>query len=296
MLITLQNGKAVRGDLIVSSVVRSDLAPIPVTIEAEIRADDDMKKQLAEGSAVTVNGDVMRIVKSVPGNARVIQGEHGMETVKIIGFLDSCRPAAFVRQTAIIKEKTTMSAIYKAAGAALKAVDNDISVPYFCCLVGDTPTFQITKVLQEQGCVMRWKGGKLSFIRTQDLFSQKIRMTVPGNSGDDLDSGFLERHEIPFFYSIADDGSFVYGNRSKARTGYYVPNKNAQQLVNMSRCLIRKKTQRIALNLDLIAGDLIGIIGGQPLVIMTAAHVFRSGSDGSPADQYTRLWLGELNA
>jgi|GEM_PF-3807412 len=41
-----------------------------------------------------------------------------------------------------------------------------------------------------------------------------------------------------------------------------------------------------------LAGDLIEFVGGVPLVIITAAHVFESGADGGETNQYTRLWLG----
>ena len=41
--------------------------------------------------------------------------------------------------------------------------------------------------------------------------------------------------------------------------------------------------------------DLIGFAGGEKLAVMTAAHVFESGTDeGGASSTYTRLWLGAL--
>ena len=121
-------------------------------------------------------------------------------------------------------------------------------------------------------------------------------MTLAKNSMTDLDSGFLERHEIPTYYSIADDGSFVYGNKTKTRSAVFVPRKDERQLQNMSKCLVQRKTAKIALDIRLCAGDVIDIQGDKPLVIITAAHVFESGTDtGGSGSQFTKLWLGSLN-
>ena len=80
MILFLADGKQIRGDLIKSAALRYDLAPIPVTLEAEIRAgDDDMEKRLAEGQLVSVGtGDSLRIVKSVRAVGRAAQGEREM--------------------------------------------------------------------------------------------------------------------------------------------------------------------------------------------------------------------------
>ena len=131
MILFLADGKQIRGDLIKSAALRYDLAPIPVTLEAEIRAgDDDMEKRLAEGQLVSVGtGDSLRIVKSVRAVGRAAQGEREMTAIRITAMLDSCHGAAFVRSRAIIKESAALSAIYRAAGATIKAVDADFPVP-----------------------------------------------------------------------------------------------------------------------------------------------------------------------
>jgi hypothetical protein len=74
-----------------------------------------------------------------------------------------------------------------------------------------------------------------------------------------------------------------------------VPQKNEQQLINMTRCLIRRKIANINYSDDLLAGDLIAYAGADPLVIVTAAHVFHSGTDGGGSNQYTKLWLYGLD-
>lgn len=295
MIIALANDKQIRGDLIQSAILRSDLSPIPVTLEADIRVDDGMDKYLAEGQLLTLgSGDAMRIVKSVKVKARAVQGDREMAAIRVTAILDACHSIAFVRSRAVIKENAALSAIYRAAGATLKAVAADFPVPRFCCPIGETPSFHISRVLQEEGGVVRWKAGKLAFFRLPDLFKQKAATDLPSNASDDVESGFLERHEIPWFFSLNDAGSVIYGNRDKPRSVRYSPFKNAQRLRSMSRCLVQRKIVKINYSGQISAGDLINFVGADPLCVITAAHVFESGTDGGGSNQYTRLWLGSL--
>jgi len=300
VILYLSNGKQIRGDFIKSAVLRSDMSPVPVTLEAEIRIDDGIDKYLTEGQLLTVGGasaqygDAMRIIKSTKVINRAVQGERKMAGVQVTAILDACHPVVFVRNKAIIKENDTLASIYRAAGATLKSIDADFPVPMFYCFVGDTPSFHIARALQEEGGVVRWKNGRLKFFRLPDLFRQKPIMNLPNNASDDVHSGFLERHEIPWFFSLNDSGGFVYGNQNKPRSVRFSPRKNEQHLRNMTRCLVQRKATKINFASQLAAGDLINFIDGEPLVIITAAHAFQSGTDGSGSNQYTRLWLGSL--
>lgn len=296
MILFLADGKQIRGDLIKSAVLRSDLAPMPMTLEADIRSgDNDMDKRLAEGQLLSIgSGDALHIVKSIRVAGRSTQGTREMAGFRITALLKSCLGAAYVRSRAIIKESASLSAIYKAAGATIKAVDADFPVPRFYCPVGETPTFHIARVLQEEGGVVRWKSGRLQFVRLPDLFKQSPVKTLPDNASDDVDGGFLERHEVPWFFSLDAAGAAVFGNRKKPRTVRYAPFKDTQRLRNMTRCLVHRKTVRIDYDGRIGAGDLIAFAGGEKLAVVTAAHVFGSGTDGGASDTYTRLWLGAL--
>ena len=293
MILYLPNGQQLRGDLVKSSVLRSSLAPIPVMLEAKIRVDDELARLLAKGETLTTGaGDVLRILKSVRATARESQGARASSVLSVTAALDACHKVAFVRGRAIIKESASLLAIYRAAGASLQAVDADFPVPRFTCLVGDTPSFHIARILQEEGGVVRWKAGKLKFMRIKDIFKQKAVANLPSNASDDLESGFLERHEIPAFFSVGTDGGLVLGDFSKPRAVRFSPHTNVQRLRNMSQCLVQRKVMKIDYAAQLCAGDLIEFVGGPPLCIITAAHAFENGEDGH--SQYTRLWLGAL--
>jgi hypothetical protein len=253
-----------------------------------------MAKRLAEGKIITAGSDDLHIVKSNRSIERAAQGGREVSTVRLTALLDACHSIAFVRRRALIKERVPLSAIYRAAGATIKAVDADFPVPRFCCPVGETPSYLISRLLQEEGGVVRWKSGRLKFFRLDDLFAQKASANLPNNATEEVDSGFLERHEVPWFFSLQDDGRFAFGNQSKPRSVRFSPFKNAQQLRRMSRCLVQRKIAKIAFSGHLAAGDLIPFVDGVPLVVITAAHVFESGTDGGSSNQYSRLWLGSL--
>ncbi|MDD5272658.1 MAG: hypothetical protein PHU14_08070 [Methylovulum sp.] len=295
MIIFTEKGDQLRGDLINKAVIRSSLVPVPMTLELEIRVDEDLARQVAEGKVLEAGGNRFYIIKTARAENRMAQGGRDFGGVKIIALLDNCHTVAFVRDTALIRSSTTLGAVYKAAGATFSQFGGDVPVARFACLKGEAPSFQIAKVMQEEGGVVQWKNGKMQFIRLPDLFSkQSPVITLPDNASDNVASNFLERHGAPRFFSANSDGKLVDGNTQKARTAVYAPFKTAQQLQNMTRYLVHRKRVKRALDIRLAAGDVVDVSGASPLVIITVAHVFAGGAEGA-GNQYSILWLGSIN-
>ena len=294
MIITLENGKELRNDWVISAVLRSDLVPIPVSLEAEIRTDSSIEKYLQEGKTIQALADTFRIIKIQPVVGNNTQGIHSMNAVKITALLEQCHQVSFRRKNAVIKSDSTLQDIYSACGAKIKMVNADFKIPRFVCPKDDAPTFHIARAIQEEGGVVAWKKGSLKFYRLPDLFTQKAVMQLPNNGSENVESGFLTRHQVPNAISVAKDGSIITGEASKSRSFAYSPAKDVQKLNNMARCLVLRKVSRIYYAPKLCAGDVIDILGGKPLVILTAAHVFQSGTDSGAANQYSKLWLAGL--
>ena len=296
MILFLADGNQIRGDLIASATLRSDLAPVPVTLEADIRVgDSSIEEQLVVDQLVnTASGDKFRIIKSEKIDSKEVQGPNLVSVVRIAALLDSCHAVSFVRSRAIVKEQASLSAIYRAAGATVNAIQADFPVPRFCCPVGGTPTFDISRLLQEEGGVVRWKEGKLEFMRLPDLFKQEPLFKLPHNAAENIESGFLERHEIPWFYSLDDTGALIFGNREKPRTTRFAPFQNEQKLRNMTRCLVRRKVAKVPFDARICAGDLIEFTDDTKLAVVTAAHAWIGGINGGTGENYSRLWLGSL--
>lgn len=296
MNLTLSNGKALRGDMVVSAVLRSDLTPIPMTLEATLRLDDELRPFVREGEVIEAGtyDTPFRIVKTTDDAQSVgVQGERAAGTISLVGLMNACHMVAFRRQTAIIKEGATVGGIYRACGARV-GIESDFPVPRYACLAGDVPSIGIARVLQEEGGALVFAGGdRLRFVRLPDLFSQKPVDRVMGDTTEDLTSGFLERHEVPSFYSLNAAGGFVFGNRNKVRAMNYWPRSDARMLRNMTRVLVQKKTLRSQFAGNIKAGDVV-TVDDVPYAVVTAAHVHESGTDGAASSSYSKLWLGAL--
>lgn len=296
MILTLDSGEQIKGDLIIQAALRYDLAPVPVTLEADFRADEALIHALREGQVLTTgHGDRLKIISSRPVMGGVVRDESLDSAVRIVAFLEPCAPIAYVRERAIIQSNKTLHAIYRAAGCALQSVAADFPVPRFVCMTGDTPSMHIARVLQEAGGVVTWRGGKLQFLRLPDLFKQKPTKQLPNVASDDVQSGFLERHEVPFFFTVDATGAIKFGDRAKARTAIFAPHQNVASMHNMTHVLVRRKVTKTGYDASMRAGDLIDFIGGDKLAIITACHYYASGTDRAGAQQqYTKLWLGGL--
>lgn len=287
----------ISGGLIKKYIIRTDLVPIPMTIEIDIRNnDEDLINYLIEGNSISnEDGDQFTILKSELVRSANIQGDNLAQYVSIIAVLSEVVEAAYVRNNAITLNQTTLASIYRSIGCRIGKVSGDFNVPVFCCLSGDTPSFQIAAILQESGGVVFWKNGVLNFKPLAELFLQEKVADLPILAAEDISSGFLERQEIPSFYSIDAQGKFIYGNVEKTRSARFVVNKDLITLRNMSTCLVLKQVSRISYNENIVAGDLVPVNADESLVVITSATVFSMGIDGDTPQQYTKLWLGSLS-
>lgn len=283
--------------MVKKAVLRNDLSPIPVSLELEVCAiDDELRKDLSQGKNLkTLDGDKLTVVQAVKVAQNTSQAERQAGGIRITALLNNCLSVGNVLKRAVIKENASLSVIYRSCGALIQGIEADFPVPRFYCFSGDTPSFQIARVLQEEGGVVRWKNSKLHFLRLADIFKQKSVLTLPTSQSGNEQSDFLELHAVPSFFSVSENAQLVWGNKNQPRTARFSPFKNEQKLRNMTRCLVRKRVLNINLNMKICAGDLIEFTDGEKLAVITCAHVWKSGTDSSSKPQsYTRLWLGAL--
>lgn len=295
MEIYLPSGDRLRGDLLQRAVVRSDLVPVPLTLECEVRHTAELERELVEGALVRAGAGLpeLRIAWVAPDQGGVEQGGRALGVIRFIALLEACAEVAFARKAAVIKEGATLGAIYRACGARVQ-IESDFPVERFSCLAGGTPSFHIAQALQEQAGALVWTGaGRLRFVRLPDLFKEPVEK-LSSNGVERVRSGFMERHTVPWFYSTAPDGAVVHGNRVKARAAVYTPLKSLPVLHNMTRTLMHCATFTGRLNAVIQAGDALEVQGMGTLVVVTAAHAFERGETGSQADSYSRFWLARL--
>ncbi|MGL5948128.1 MAG: hypothetical protein ACRCYV_03580 [Aeromonas sp.] len=289
------DNQPIRGDYIRRAVLRSDLVPVPLTLEAEIRVDRDSLAHFAVGKSLhTYQGDELEIVKSEFIPSAKAQGATEVAFVRVTALLKCVQAVAFVPSQALVRYQASLGEVYRAAGARLRGIEGDFAVPRFVCLAGEVPSFHIARALQEAGGVVCWRSGKLAFVALAALFAQAPIGTLPAHSGEAVENGFLERHQVPTFYSTNADGALVLGNNNKSRSLRFVPGQNETALRQMTRYVVLERCQHYAYAPLLRAGDLFAVEGGGRLVVITIASVWEAGTSGEAPRQYSKLWLGRL--
>ncbi len=295
MNIVLQNGDLLSGDMLISAVLRTDLTPIPASLELTVRGSSVVESQVVEGHTITssISSLVFRIIK-VEKSTRFAgaQGGDVYPPITVTALYDPCHKIAFRRKTAVVKENVSLGAIYSACGASAR-IGSDFPIKRFTCLVGSVPSFYIASALQEEGGVLVLDAGKLKFVRLHDLFKSATSIVLQEDIAEEISSGFLERNEVPSFYSLDAQGRFVFGNRSKERVVKYQPRSDVRVLTNMTRALIKKRIARIDYAPQINAGNIIQV-GDVKFVAVTAAHCYASGTDGDGIDSYSKFWLAEI--
>lgn len=294
MLITSADGGVTLGlDVVTRVILRTDMTPIPATVEIEARRIGQVEKALAEGQRIRVGSlkAEFTIVKSqqVAGNAPP-QGDQPTSGMKVIGLLSSCEPIARRLQRSVIRENAPLGEIYRACGAQVR-IGSDFNVPRFSCFVGMTPSFEVAKVLQEEAGALVYADEAITYRRLGELIGQKASLVVPEEATEVLASDFLERHAVPFAFSTDQAGAIIAGRREASRGIHYQPRADQRIVNNLGQVLLQRRKMRTALTPGLYAGARIDV-GGHRMVAITVAHIV----DSIGGDQYTQAWLGELSS
>ncbi|MFM0608677.1 hypothetical protein PQR05_29525 [Paraburkholderia sediminicola] len=285
----------VRGDMILSATLRSDLAPIPFTFEGTIRTTAETAAQFKDSALITVNQTAFRIVKSLPtASAAGVMADKPFSGVHVTAFADGLQALALPRTTAAIFENVALAGAFRACGASVP-MKGDFTLDQFACYIGEIPTFALARVMQEEGVVVMWRAGSLQAMGYRELFAQTPIDEIDLDSSESIFSAHLLADQIPVYYSIAPDGQIITAPRTDAAQKLaYVPGKSQRALNNMGRVLVNRKSITGKVNPSIRAGDML-VVKGVPMVVMTVAQVIDNGSDGGPANQYTRVWLGVLS-
>lgn len=296
MLIYPQGAESpLRGDLLVRLIFRTDLTPIPATVEFEVRKSAETEAAIVEGALVRVGADMTEflLVKvSERGDSGMAQGDRAYTTINAVGILAACAPIAQRMQRAVVREGSSLGEIYRSCGATLR-IDSDFTVPTFACYVGMVPSFEVAKVLQEEAGVLVYESGKVKFRRLAELRDAKAQRTLLASQVQTIQSGFLERHVVPFSFTTSPGNAILMGRRESARGAVYRPRGDQRIVNNLSVALVQRAKVRNGLTPGFNAGLRVDI-GTVPHIAITAAHVYESGADGGAGDQYSQFWLGEV--
>jgi hypothetical protein len=289
-----EHGDQIPTDVVIKWVNRSDLTPIPRSLEFTVKLIDGVEAKLKRGAVVWSGRENLpyKIVKtSKAPPLGEVQGKSQQQAMSVIALLDSCAPLAEQLTQAVIMRNAPFSSVLRSCGAVMR-IGSDFSVPRFSCFRGGKPSYSVAKVLQEEGAALVLIGGRLQVMRLTDIAKQvPVDDIGQVDSSAKIDSEFLELQQIPSFYSVDDAGAIVAGQMGDSRVISFMPRGDQRQLRNASCVLVRSKTVDSQQCQQIQAGNVLRV-GGENLVVITAAHV---GVQKTGAmESYSRLWLGSL--
>ena len=292
IIIVAKTGHVISGADLVTATLRTDLVPVPVTLELTALSTPELDKALVVGAELLV-GDIgisITIIKAMPIKTQTIKNGRRIGGVACTGVLSSCNQLMVPVNHAIDLTDTTFGGAVRASGATI-AIANDLPLPRFVCFKGQTPSHQIAKYLQQEAAVVVFRRGQLSIIKIDALLADEPIGNYDSSAIAWIDSPNVQATKTPSFVSIGIDGSTVEGeNTTTGRPVSYLPGLDTRQLKNLEKVLITRGTMIRPLDYKLQAGQVIQV-GKMKLVILTSANHVNTSTNSVMA---TKVWLASL--
>lgn len=272
------NGQQLSRQALGRAVLRSDSAPIPITLEAVVRW------KVAVGDTVSVLGAEMTVeqVEAVSGQE---QGGVEMSSTRLFAVLSGVRALAHPAKRCVNEETSNLSQCLAASGCRAR-ITGDFPVDRFTVLRGQHPSFMTAMALQDAGAILRWKKG-LEAVRIDEGMRRAPVAVLPDTAVLEEDAAIESEADVPLFFTLSANTSAATPVDGEGRIAYaHRRTASTDQLLRLSTILRRAGTLRIAQDTRIAAGDVVDLMGDR-LMVITAAHVL----DGQ--SQYTKLWVGK---
>ena len=294
MNIYLSDGSTIDGGDLINAIYRTDLVPVPVTMELMTKATERLLPLLAVGQKImTVKKVTLVIVKSTVINEQSIKAGRRIGAIHAVAVLDGFEALLGITHKATDLQATSFNEIYRALGARA-GIKRDLKVRSFVCLKGQLPTTPIAAALQKEAAVIH----HTDFDNAVSVVGLNELMSGEATPFDKLSLQWIEhpnavKHGNTNFLSVDEDGTTILGQPRGQRSIDYYPRVDSRELQNLRRILITKATITRQLDDRLDAGKLIEV-DGQRLVVLTAAHRYDSGTLGGRATTATKAWLAQV--
>jgi hypothetical protein len=284
----------VPNDIVALWVQRSDLAPVPYTLEFIVQNKEGIEPYLQPGKNIWSGFPAYKyeILKANRMNATgYVQDDSPMQAYHVYAVLAAVAKVCFAQEKAVVARNTTIGGMYRACGAEVY-IENDIDIDVFTALKGTPATYAIAQALQETSAQLVIRENRISALRITEMIKQEpIQVVGQADTTDAVASEFLERFEVPNFFSTDDDGNFVFGDNTKDRVIRYAPRKDESTLINMTRVLMNRKVIDADFEPRINAGDVISILN-VPYLVITAAH-YSYAVDGIKQTG-SKYWVGDV--
>lgn len=294
MFIALADGTPIAASDLLSATLRTDLIPVPASLEMVTQRTDALEKALAEGGKLFVGGDSipMTIIKRQVVKTQTIRDSDTIGAVAVVAVLSGCESLIKPTTKAVILSGSSAAGAYRSCGGK-SAFGADIPFPEFVCLKGMTPTREIARRLQEEGAVARLKAGKIHAVRLPDLFTGKPVATLDPSAVQWLENESVLKGLVVSVVSLDADGITINGDSDGGRPVIYRGGLDSRRARNMSRVLVLRGTMMRPFDERLQAGELVAV-GDRRLVVLTAAHRVDTGALGGATATATKVWLVEV--
>lgn len=292
MNVQLEDGSQIGGGNLISAIYRTDMVPVPVSLELVVKADDRLRELFTIGRKMTTPKDVgLVIVKSQVINEQSIKAGRRIAAIHIIAVLAGCEALLGVTNKAVSLKNTSFNEVYRALGAKIR-IKRDIKLASFICLKGQLPTTPIALALQKEAAVIRFDDDGVSVVRLNELMLGES-ILFDKSAVQWIESPNAVKHGNTNYLSIDDNGSDILGTANAERSIQYYPRADTRELQNLRRILITKAQITRQLDDRLAAGKLI-TVNDQRLVVLTSANNYESGALGGRSVMATKAWLAQI--
>jgi|GEM_PF-391467 len=266
-------GKVIPASELISATLRTDLVPIPSSIEFTVQSTAELDSLLKEGEQLTVNdiSHPFELIKVTPLKTQTIKQDRRVGGISCIGILAGCKRLIENSKQAVISNETSFNSVIRACGATI-SLGSDLPLPKFVCLKGSMPTQRLAHYLQQEAAVICFQNNKVSAQKIDSLFKQEAITKLDPSSVVWISSKPLELMQKSSFVTVENNGSTVVGDDS-ITPGHTVKQRaglDARQVKNLEKVLILRGTIIRPLNLNWNAGDIFEI-DSKKYVVLTAA-------------------------
>jgi hypothetical protein len=171
----LATNKIISASELMIATLRTDLVPVPVSIEFSVKYTKELNDQLVDGAEIIVN-DIpypFEIVYSHPVKSQTIKDNSRIGAISCIAVFKGCKKILEQAKKAVILEQTSFNAAYRACGASNIRLGDDIPLPEFICLNGTLISERIALYLQQEAAVICFKETKICILKLDALLNKK---------------------------------------------------------------------------------------------------------------------------
>ncbi|WP_417212045.1 hypothetical protein [Acinetobacter venetianus] len=294
MRILIENsGYIIPHNVLLDSVWRYDLIPVPLTLEFKIRVNDDTKS-LQEGDVILITDDEipLTIVKKHKTDPDITQDGNFIEIASFTAFLSGCEKLIEPAKQAALLDSPNMSDAYRACGVKIP-FGSDIPLLQFHAFFGKTPSYEVAKRCCEEAAVVLYKNKKLHVKRLNDLKTQNSILDVNGRSVEWESNPQLEKNIVKNYITVNEDGTTIEESLSGTQSASFYAGMDSRRLKNLRTVLIRKGSFMRQLSPQIVAGDVISV-DQVPYIILTAAHRYQPGTGSGAGVMASRFWIAQV--